>query len=107
MNINLEALEQIPQILQMMKVITSQVENKIEKRWLNISEAAYYLGYSKDSIHRLKDDSFILGQHYFKKSGKLLFDKNELDKWVMTTPVNNIDAKALAEAVLKDVIWKI
>ncbi|MEA2018518.1 MAG: helix-turn-helix domain-containing protein [Campylobacterota bacterium] len=104
MNINIEALEQIPQIFEMMKKMSEQFENKIDKRWLNISEAAYYLGYSKDHLHKLKDSSFILGQHYFKRSGRLLFDKNELDRWVMTTPINNIDAKGLAEAVLKDVI---
>lgn len=104
MNINIEALDQIPQIFEMMKLLSKQMENNVEKRWLNISEAANYLGYSKDHLHKLKESSFIIGQHYYKKSGKLLFDKNELDKWVMTTPVNNIDANAVIEAVLKDVI---
>lgn len=75
-----------------------------EKRWLNISETANYLGYSKDHIHRLKNDSFILGLHYHKKSGKLLFDKLELDKWV-TFDSNTKEAVNIANEVLKDILW--
>lgn len=74
-----------------------------EKRWLNIKETAHYLGYSKEYLHKLKDSSFILGVHYYKKSGKLLFDKDQLDLWV-TTIDNKIDVKQLADEILKDLI---
>ena len=81
------------------------LESKLSgaKKWLNINETAHYLGYSKDYIHKLKDSNFILNKHYYKKSGKLLFDKDELDLWV-TTSHNVINPKEIANEILKDLI---
>lgn len=73
-----------------------------EKRWLNISEASTYLGYSKDHIHKLKNDEFLEGIHYFKK-GKLLFDRLELDKWV-TNGSSKINPKEVVDKILKNLI---
>jgi hypothetical protein len=101
MDIKFENLAKIDLLL----IKIDQLESKISinKRWLNISEASTYLGYSKDHIHKLKNDSFILGTHYHKKSGKLLFDKIELDNWV-TFDINTVDARDIAKKVLKDLI---
>ncbi|RLA83171.1 MAG: DNA-binding protein [Epsilonproteobacteria bacterium] len=81
------------------------LESKItsDKRWLNISETAYYLGYSKDHIHKMKNDIFIINKHYYKKSGRLLFDKVALDNWV-TQSANQLDAKDIAQKVLQGLI---
>jgi hypothetical protein len=104
MNINFENLEKIDEIYEMLKQLTKG-ENKIEKRWLNVSETAYYLGYSKDYIHKLKDNSLYINKHYYKKSGKLLFDKYELDNWITSfSPANNIDSKGIADELLKGLI---
>jgi len=103
MNLNIEALNQIPQILEMVKGLNEKVENKIEKRWLNVAETAFYLGYSKDHIHKLKTNHFIEGKHYHKKAGRVLFDKLELDKWVISS-VNMINPKEITDTVLKDLI---
>ena len=100
MNIAFENLAKIDDILAILK---NQVNNGFTKKWLNINETAYYLGYSKDYIHKLKDSSFILNKHYYKKSGKLLFDKDELDLWV-TASTNNINSKDIAKSILKDLI---
>ena len=80
MNIPFENLAKIDEILNLLK--NQQIET-IEKRWLNINETAHYLGYSTDRIHKLKGNEFIEGLHYYKRSGKLLFDKIVLDKWVL------------------------
>ena len=101
MDIKLENLAKIDEIL---NILLQQKTNYLEKRWLNINETAYYLGYSKEYIHKLKDSSFILNKHYYKKSGKLLFDKVELDNWVTTTTINKIDPKDIASDILKDLI---
>lgn len=53
-------------------------------------------------MHTLKDNEFIEGKHYFKK-GKLLFDKIELDNWVMSSP-NKIQSKDIVNQVLQDLI---
>lgn len=101
MNIKFENLEKIDELLKRM----DKLEEKIlgEKKWLNVSETAHYLGYSKEYIHKLKDSSFILNKHYFKKSGKLLFDKYELDLWVKSSQ-NSIDPKDIANEILKDIL---
>ncbi|RLA77566.1 MAG: hypothetical protein DRG78_17155, partial [Epsilonproteobacteria bacterium] len=79
-SINFENLNKIDEIISKLNTLESKVLGS--KRWLNVKETAYYLGYSKEYIHKLKSSSFILGKHYHKKSGKLLFDKLELDNWV-------------------------
>ena len=103
MNLNIEAVNQIPQIFDMLKVLSEKIENKIEKRWLNVTETAYYLGYSKDHIHKLKTNHFIEGVHFYKKAGRVLFDKAELDKWVISSK-NMISPQEIASVVLKDLI---
>jgi hypothetical protein len=49
MEINFENLYKIDEILQKICIIEKKING--EKRWLNISEASHYLGYSKDHIH--------------------------------------------------------
>ena len=99
MNIKFENLEKIDELLKRM----DRLEEKIlgEKRWLNIKEASHYLGYSKDHLHKLKNEYFIESKHYHKKAGRVLFDKVELDNWV-TISVNIFDPHKIANEVLKD-----
>ena len=82
---------------------TIELKIKQEKRWLNIKEASYYLGYSQDHLHKLKNEHFIESKHYHKKAGRVLFDKIELDNWV-TLSVNMLDPKQIANELLKDLI---
>ena len=100
MDIKFENLAKIDEILQLLQ---KQQTNNYEKRWLNISETAHYLGYSKDHIHKMKNDIFILDLHYYKKVGRLLFDRIELDNWVTTT-ANKLSPKDIANEILKDLI---
>lgn len=84
MNINLEALEQIPQLVALVEeLIKLQKEGVAEKKWLSSNELATYLGYSADKIHKLKRSEWIENVHYYKPTGKLLFDKNKVDEWVI------------------------
>jgi len=101
MDIKFENLAKIDILLERMDKLEAKILG--EKRWLNIAETSHYLGYSKDHIHKLKNDSFILGKHYHKKSGKLLFDKAQLDNWV-TFDSNTKDAVDIANEVLKDLL---
>jgi len=101
MNVNFENLSKIDDIIKKLDSLTKKVSGY--KRWLNVNETALYLGYSKEYIHKLKDAQFIENIHYYKKSGKLLFDINELDNWV-TSATNQINSKEIANLVLKDLI---
>jgi len=101
MNIPFENLLKIDDILNKLHLLESKISGA--KKWLNVTETAHYLGYSKEYIHKLKDSNFILNKHYYKKSGKLLFDKDELDLWV-TSSKNIMNPKEIAKEVLKDLI---
>lgn len=101
MEINFENLHKIDEILQKINNLEQKING--EKRWLNISEASHYLGYSKDHIHKLKDSDFIENKHYYKKVGRILFDKLELDNWVRTSNLQ-IKPNEIVENILKDLI---
>ncbi len=102
MDIKFENLAKIDLLIEKIENLEAKVSGA--KKWLNIKETAHYLGYSKEYIHKLKDSSFILNKHYYKKNGKLLFDKEQLDLWVTTTNDQMIDPKKLAEEILKDIL---
>ena len=99
MNFAFENLDKIVDILKKLEQLESKING--EKRWLNTKEASYYLGYSQEHIHKLKDNHLIEGKHYFKKAGRVLFDKLALDSWV-TTSLVNIDANEIVNFVLED-----
>jgi len=101
MNLPFENLEKINTILEKLELIEQKISS--EKRWLNTKEASYYLGYSQEHIHKLKDNNFIEGKHYYKKAGRILFDKVELDNWVQYS-INKLNPKEIAENILKDLI---
>ena len=101
MDFKFENLAKIDDLLMKLDILEEKILGS--KRWLNIKETAHYLGYSKEYIHKLKDSSFFLNKHYYKKSGKLLFDKDELDLWV-TSSQNILNPKDIAKEVLKDLI---
>lgn len=84
MNISLEHLELIPKLLNEIKSLKLSQAMSSEKRWLNTRELSDYIGYSLDAINKMvKDDIFIDGIHYYKPSKKLLFDKEQVDNWIV------------------------
>lgn len=92
MKIDLTALESIPTVLKQLKIIDQKLDSSVDKRWLNTQELANYTGYKLETIKsKIKKHDFIIGVHYFKRDGKLLFDKFEIDKWVMGIKPFNIE----------------
>ena len=84
MNISLEHLELIPKLLNEIKSLKLTQAMSSEKRWLNTRELSEYIGYSLDAINKMvKDDIFIDGIHYYKPSKKLLFDKEQVNNWIV------------------------
>jgi len=83
MNIELENLRLLPEILKELETIKKELANYQEKRWLSVKELSAYLSYSTDYIYKLKESLFIEGVHFFKKSGKILFDKVAIDDFVV------------------------
>jgi len=95
-----------------LKLMNKKINRLLElvgtpKQWLNINEVSHYLGYSKESIYKMvKSNDFKQGIHYHKKFKKLLFNKNELDKWVIgDSPINYTDYNS--DEVVKDILSSI
>ena len=59
------------------------------------------LGYSNDHIYKLRDGEFIEDIHFHKK-GKLLFDRIEIDKWVING--SNNDQNTLAKKRVNEIL---
>lgn len=91
MNVDFEQLEQIPKMMELLLSLQSTLsQEKVEKRWLNTRELALYTGYKFETIKaKIKNGDFIKELHYFKKAGILLFDKIEVDNWVMGIKSSN------------------
>ena len=108
MNIELEHLQEIPKIMELLTLIQSTLsEDRVEKRWLNTRELAKYTGYKFETIKaKVKSGDFIRNLHYFKKGGILLFDKIEVDNWVMGRKSANNSAyqKENVDEVVNDII---
>jgi len=82
--IDMENINLIKNIVKDIEVIKNSFSNQTDKKWLNTRELSEYIGYSMDSINKMvKEDIFIDGIHYYKPSKKLLFNKFEVDNWVM------------------------
>lgn len=107
MQITIEYLELLPQILEKLMLIEKKLEEPQGKRWMNVKELGKYLGYSADHVYKLKDDIFIEGIHFHKR-GKLLFDRIEIDKWVIGADTSNKrqELKNNIDAILNSVLHK-
>lgn len=101
MDILFENLQKIDNILEKLESLEQKITS--EKRWLNTKEASHYLGYSKEHIHKLKNSYLVEGLHYYKKAGRVLFDKVQLDNWVQMS-LSKLSTKDIANEVLKDLI---
>ena len=83
MNIEFESLKLLPQMFALIEKLNNNLENTHTKRWLSVKELAEYLSYSADRIYKIKEEHLIEGLHFYKKSGKILFDRVAIDSWVV------------------------
>ena len=103
MNINFESLGKIDEIYNILLLLKNEVNNNIEKRWLTSEELSLYIGYSKESIkNMIKNEEFVIDLHYYKKHRKNIFDKAEIDKWIMgSNKANTNNYELLTNNILK------
>ena len=81
--IDMENINLIKDIANNIEMIKKSLSSTQTKRWLNTRELATYLGYSKDRIYKIKEEVFIENLHFYKKTGKILFDRVAIDDWVV------------------------
>ena len=105
MNIEFESLKLLPQMFELIEKLNSNLENSFTKRWLSVRELAEYLSYSNDRVYKLKDEYFIEGIHFYKKSGKILFDRVAIDSWMVEKDINetNQSQRQIVDNVLSSI----
>lgn len=81
--IQMENINLIKDMAKDIETIKKSLSSMQSKRWLNTKELAFYLGYSKDRIYKLKEDVFIENLHFYKKTGKIIFDRVAIDDWMV------------------------
>lgn len=104
MNVNFDALEQIPKILILLEKVLENQKNLVDKKWLSTKETAEYLGYSKSRIDGIvKSNEFIAGTHYYQRGSKRMFDKLMLDKWVIGMDMVDIYSNTSINDTIKNI----
>jgi predicted DNA-binding transcriptional regulator AlpA len=105
MNIEFESLKLLPKMFELIEKLNTNLENAHTKRWLSVKELAQYLSYSNDRIYKLKEEYFIEGKHFYKKSGKILFDRVAIDSWMVEGKSNeiNLSQRQIVDNVLSSI----
>lgn len=105
MTVEFESLKLLPRMFELIEKLSRQLEEGNAKRWLSVKELATYLSYSSDRIYKIKEEQFIEGIHFFKKSGKILFDRVAIDSWVVgkDTLETNIQQRQIVDNILLSV----
>lgn len=83
MQVELENINLIADMAKNIEFIKNELASTNSKRWFGVKELSEYLSYSRDRIYKLKEESFIENVHFYKRSGKILFDRVAIDSWVM------------------------
>ncbi|MFP4333636.1 MAG: helix-turn-helix domain-containing protein [Campylobacterales bacterium] len=82
-SVDFSFLELLPEIKEDIEIIKKSLENSSKKKWLSVKELAEHLSYSKDRIYKLKSEVFRENEHFYKKGGKILFDRVAIDEWAI------------------------
>ena len=104
--IDMENINLIKDIAKDIEVIKKSLSSIQTKRWLTTDEVAKYLGYSRDRIYKFKNSSFIENLHFYKKEGRILFDKVAIDDWVICkekTNDTNQSQKQIVDNILSSI----
>ncbi len=91
------------ELYSMVKELKSSIVKDIDKRWLSTKEVAVYLPYGIDKVKKMIDIQLIEGEHFYRREGKLVFDKHKLDEWVLYTPINNTN-KVDTQFIVNDIV---
>ena len=83
-NVDLVTREDIIKVNQYLEIISRKLDEKIGKRWLSTEELAEYTSYKLNTVQaKVKKNQFKKDMHYYKKGGKLFFDRSAIDRWII------------------------
>ena len=104
--IDMENINLIKNMANNLEVIKKSLSSMQIKRWLTVAELSKYLGYSKDRIYKFKESIFIENLHFYKKQGKILFDRVAIDDWVVCkdkTNETNQSSRQIVDNILSSI----
>lgn len=102
MNVEFESLKLLPQIYELLNKLNDGM-NSSSKRWMSVKELSVYLTFGKDKIYKMIDVEFIESEHYYKKGSRLIFDKQKIDEWVLTSSSNKVSCQN-TKLIIDDVL---
>lgn len=81
--IDFNKLHEISEVLAIVKKLEKEISSKVEKRWLTVRELSKYIGYSTNTIYKMINTEFLFNVHYYRPTGKVMFDKFAIDNWII------------------------
>lgn len=83
-----ETLRRIEERLNRIEKLLDEQKSTASKKMMNVDEVSAYTGYVKRYIYHLTGEKRI--PHY-KRGGKLMFDRDEIDRWLQENRVKTED----------------
>ncbi len=69
-------------LIQAFRAVIQEVNSEPTKKWFTLSDVSEYTGYKKPTLYKYVQEKKI---PYYKRSGKLMFLKTDIDSWINET----------------------
>lgn len=81
-----ETLDRIEQRLRRIEIMLTELHESGVKPIMSVDEVSAYTGYAKRYVYVLVQKNMI---PYYKRCGKLIFKKDEIDQWMTENRVSS------------------
>lgn len=99
-------IKELNEVLAIVKDLKQIMSNSNSKKWMSVNELAKYIDYSKNAIYKMIGNQFIENYHFYKQSGKLLFETEKIDQWIRSPkikPANHVEIDSKINDMLKSI----
>ncbi|MDP3588884.1 MAG: helix-turn-helix domain-containing protein [Sulfuricurvum sp.] len=106
MTLEIKELDVINEVFAIVKDLKKMINNSNSKKWMSVNELAEYICYSKDAIYKMIGTQFIENYHFYKQSGKLLFETEKIDQWIRSPkikPANHVEIDSNIDDIFKSI----
>jgi predicted DNA-binding transcriptional regulator AlpA len=106
MKFTITEFDEINELIALVKELKNMLSNTTSKKWLTVHELSEYISYSKDAIYKMIGIQFIENYHFYKQSGKILFEAEKIDQWIRSPkikPANHVEIESKINDMLKSI----
>lgn len=106
MKFTITEFNELNELVALVKELKIMLINTTSKKWLTVNELSEYIGYSKDAIYKMIGNQFIENYHFYKQSGKLLFETEKIDQWIRSPkmkPANHVEMDSNVDDIFKSI----